>query len=439
MKDVKNELKKISYIAFPILAAFLSHLLIGFADSVMAGRYSSNDLAAISIGAAIWLPIFLFFSAILSALTPLLASMIGKGEKVQQKDLIKTGKIFSIFASFILISIIITIAFFIHIIIKDEKIYLITKNYLIFISLGMPAFMLYRVYSSIFEAYGKTIPIMISSFSGAIINIPLNYIFIYGKLGFYEFGGIGCGIASFISSYVMLFVIIFIYKKLDYISNNLKSGRVNKQFGKKIITLGVPIGTSTFLESFIFGFGSILLAPIGHVSVAAHQIALNFISTIFMVPMSISIAMSIRISRFYGKNDLPYTTFIWKHGLLYVESIAIFSSIVMWIWADDILRIYTKDYNVLVIAKPLFIIAILFHIIDAFQVSVSNILKGYHNTKVPMLVNIISYWVIALPLGYILVYIFNLGAIGFWISLGVGIINSAIIMGFVLIKNYSFK
>lgn len=439
MKQVIYELKKISYIALPILAAFLSHLLIGFADSVMAGRYSSNDLAAISIGASIWLPIYLFFSAIISALTPLLASMVGEGEKLQQKNLIKTGKILSVAIGFILMGVIILSTYFIDIVIKDENIFLIAKKYLIFISFGMPAFMLYRVYSSIFEAYGKTIPIMISSFSGALVNIPLNYIFIYGKFGLPVFGGVGCGIASFISSYVMLFVISAIYKNLNYISKNFKNGNINRKFAKKIIALGIPIGTSTFLEAFIFGFGSILLAPLGPVSVAAHQIALNFISTIFMIPMSLSIAISVRISQFYGKKDLQYTTFIWKYGALYVEIIAIISSIIMWICSDYILGVYTKDHSVLAIAKPLFMLAILFHTIDAFQVTASNILKGYHNTRVPMYVNIISYWIIALPLGYILVYIVKLGPIGFWMSLVAGIINSAVILCFFLVKKYNFN
>jgi len=134
-----------------------------------------------------------------------------------------------------------------------------------------------------------------------------------------------------------------------------------------------------------------------------------------------------------------YTSYIWKVGLIYVEGIAILLSVLMLAFAHNILSFYTKDAEVLKIAYPLFVLSISFHVVDAFQVAANNILKGYHNTKLPMFVSIFSYWVIALPLGYFLTYIVKLNAIGFWLALVAGEINSAIVMGRYLIKNYNFN
>lgn len=435
MKKIYEEIRSISYIAFPIMVAFISHLFMGFTDNVMAGRYSSFDLAAVSIGSAIWVPLYLFFSAILSAITPMMAMMIGEGERQKQKDLLYTGRLLGLGVGFLLLLVIYGASHIISLITNDKNISPISSNYLSFVSYGMPAFLLYQVYRSIFEAHGKTVPIMLSSFAGMLLNIPLNFIFIYGKLGIPSMGGAGCGIATSISSYFMLFMLIIFYKKSIY----LGKGTMDKTFAKRIITLGLPIGASTFLEAFVFSFGSIMLAPFGAVTVASHQVALNFISIIFMIPMSLGIAISVRISQFYGKKDLIYTTFIWKTGIALVGFIAIVSSLFIYFFSDIVLHLYTKDEGVLQLAKPLLIIAISFHVIDAFQVTVSNVMKGYHNTKFPMIVNIISYWIITLPLSYFLVYIYDLKAIGFWLSLVAGIVSSALILGITLLHRYNFR
>lgn len=435
MKKAIDEIKEISYIAFPVMGAFLSHLLMDFTGNVMSGRYSSNDLAAVSIGSAIWVPTYLFFSSILSALTPLMATMIGEGSTIKLKDLLKTGKAIAIAIGIALIILFFGSGVLIDIIVKDPSISAIAKRYLFYIILGMPGFLIYQIYLSLFESYGKTVPIMISSFTGMIINIPLTYIFVYGKLGIPPLGGAGSGIAISITTYIVLTIAMVFSKKII----NPGKGKIKFDLIKKIFYLGIPIGASTFLESFVFSFGSIMLASLGALTIAAHQIALNFISTIFMIPLSFGIAISVRVSQYYGKKDMPYTSYIWKVGLIYVEGIAILLSVLMLSYAHYILSFYTKDTEVLKIAYPLFVLSISFHVVDAFQVAANNILKGYHNTKLPMFVNIFSYWVIALPLGYFLTYIVKLNAMGFWLALIAGEINSAIVMGTYLIKNYNFN
>jgi len=434
-KKVLNEAKNIFVIAFPIIVASVSHLLMGFTDNVMAGRYSSVDLAGVSLGSAIWLPVTLFFMAILSSATPLMSTSIGRDGGKGNSEIFKTGLFLAALIGLILIFIINLSTLLLKIFIKENKTAEITKNYLIFVSFAIPGFLIYQVIRSVFESIGKTAPIMISSFIGMLLNIPLNYIFIYGKLGVKPFGGSGCGIATSISTYVMLILLLLILKKAQI----LKKGKLSKEKIKQIIKLGLPIGAATFLEAFIFSFGSIMLAPLGTITVASHQIALNFISTIFMIPMSLGIAISVRVSHKYGENDLLYSATVWKIGIGMVLSIALFSSILMYLMIDKIIGFYTKDPNLIYNTKPLMMLAISFHIIDAFQVAANNALKGYHNTKYPMWISLFSYWIIALPLSYILVYIFNLAAIGFWIALIVGIVIAAGLLGYKLIKDYNFK
>lgn len=434
-KIVLSEGQKIFSIAFPIIVASVSHLLMGFTDNVMAGRYSSNDLAGVSIGSSIWLPITLFFMSILSSATPIMSAGLGKDGGEENGTVFKTAIILSLILGLSLTLILNFVIDIIDIFLKDPKTTIITKNYIHFVSYCIPGFLIYQVLRSVFESVGKTTPIMFSSFLGMLINIPLNYIFIYGKLGVKQFGGAGCGIATSISTYIMVLVLFIILKNV----NLIKNGAFSISKARNIIKLGLPIGVSTFLEAFIFSFGSIMLAPLGALVVASHQIALNFISTIFMIPMSLGIAISVRVSYKYGQNDLPNSTIIWKTGIAMVLITATVSSIIMYAFMDTIIGFYTKENRLIVNTRPLMLLAISFHIIDAFQVAANNTLKGYHNTKYPMWTSFISYWIIALPLSYIFTYKISLGAIGFWISLIIGIIVAATLMGIKLFHKYNFK
>ncbi|MGB9731890.1 MATE family efflux transporter [Calditerrivibrio nitroreducens] len=431
----KIEAKRIFYIAFPIIIASVSHLLMGFTDNVMAGRYSSNDLAGVSVGSAIWLPLTLFFMAVLSSTTPLMSVEIGKDGGKSNGTIYKTALITAIITGVILFIILHLITIILKNFLVDNQTFNITRRYLMYVSFAIPGFLVFQVFRSVFESTGKTSAIMISSFIGMLLNIPLNYIFIYGKLGIPEMGGSGCGLATSISTYIMVFIIYFIIKK----GNLIKNGNFSTSEVIKIVKLGLPLGISTFLEAFIFSFGSIILAPLGSLVVASHQIALNFISTIFMIPLSLGVAISVRISHRYGENKLMLSTIAWKTGLFIVIVISFFLSLLMYLFLDTIISLYTKDQHLIQLTRPLMILAISFHIIDAFQVAANNSLKGYHNTKYPMWVVFFSYWVMALPLSLIFIYHFNMGAFGFWLSLIVGIIMAAILLGYKLLKEYNFK
>lgn len=434
-ESVLSEGRKIFSIAFPIIVASVSHLLMGFTDNVMAGRYSSNDLAGVSIGSSIWLPITLFFMAVLSSTTPIMSAALGRDGGKENGTVFKTAIALSLLLGLSLTLLLNLTIDFIDIFLKDPKTTAITKNYLHFVSYCIPGFLLYQVLRSVFESVGKTTAIMFSSFLGMIINIPLNYIFIYGKFGLKALGGAGCGIATSISTYIMVLVLFIILKKVKII----KYGAFSKSEAKKIMKLGLPIGASTFLEAFIFSFGSIMLAPLGAMVVASHQIALNFISTIFMIPMSLGIAISVRVSYKFGQGDLPQSTIIWKTGIAMVLIIATISSLFMFAFMDMIIGFYTKDHELITNTRPLMLLAISFHIIDAFQVAANNTLKGYHNTKYPMWTSFVSYWLIALPLSYIFTYRLGLGAVGFWFSLIIGIIVAATLLGYKLLGKYNFK
>ncbi|MCX8085035.1 MAG: MATE family efflux transporter [Calditerrivibrio sp.] len=429
------ESKRILKIALPIIVASISHLLMGFTDNVMAGRYSSVDLAAVSIGSAIWLPITLFFMSVLSGATPIISAELGGNNLDEAKDVFKTSVYIAVIFGVMLFVIFNLMEHILAFFIVERDILIITSNYLYYISFGVPAFLLYQSLRSYFESKGYTVPIMFCSFVGMLLNIPVNYIFIYGKFGMKALGGAGCGVATTISTYVMVLLLFIIYKRFPYISG----GKLTYHAAKRILKLGLPIGISTFLEAFVFSFGSVILAPLGPITVAAHQIALNFISTAFMIPMSLGIAISIRVSHEYGKGELYYSSMVWKIGALLVVSIAFVSSLAMYLTSDIIVKLYTKDVYVLMLAKPLMVLAICFHFVDAFQVAANNTLKGYHNTKYPMWICFISYWIIALPLGYFMTYKLSKGVIGFWYSLIIGIIIAAIMFGYKLISKYSFK
>ena len=201
----------------------------------------------------------------------------------------------------------------------------------------------------------------------------------------------------------------------------------------QLIRLGLPIGLSLLVEASIFALIALFLAPLGALAVASHQITLNYSSLIFMIPLSISTAITIRVGHAIGKQRFDRARLISITGLTLNSSIALVTALLTLIFAENIAEIYTHDPRVISIAVGLLSLNALYQFSDAFQVGAAAALRGYKDTRVPLLMVIFAYWVIGLPLGYSLALTdfwgTPLGAKGFWISLIVGLSIAAVLLG----------
>lgn len=401
----------------------------------MAGRFNSTDLAAISLGSSIWLPLFLASQGILMATTPMVAHLVGAGKPTETRETLHQGSVIVVALCVLAMYILHNCGPILAIMDVEPRLASLTTEYLAAISWGFPALLLYQLLRSYIEGFGKTQPAMKIALLGLACNIPLNYVLIYGKFGLPEFGGVGCGWATSIVMW-MMFITSVVYllrsptfKPLSPLKN-WQLPEINAF--KRYLALGLPIGIALLIEVSMFSVIALLLADLGEVMIASHQITISFTGLIFMLPLSISLALTIRIGHRLGQGDNQGAKQSAMLGLIITLTLAIFSSGLMAIFAQNIAELYTTDLRIISIASTLIIIAALFQFSDAIQITCSGALRGYKDTKVPLLLVFIAYWVVGLPTGYLLgktdLITSPMGPKGFWIGLLIGLTIGAILL-----------
>jgi len=428
MKKFINESNHFLKIGIPIFGSQLSYMIMHTTDTIVSGRYSSEELAGLVLAGAFTFPIYMLFQGIMFAITPIVAQLYGSkeftkiGQKMRQIFWIAILIAFSIFFIFLFLS---KILLFFPL---DKDILSISTEYLRSVSVGMFFYVMFRYLSSYSEGMTLTLPVFFVVLFGALINIPLDIIFAFGYFGIPEMGSEGCGYATSIVSMIMFFLMLRIilsskkYKKTELLKEfNGPSLKVSKE----ILKLGVPIGVGIFAEMTMFSGAAIIIGQLGDEILSGHAVALNIASILFMLPLAIGLAGSTRVGNLLGEKkflDAKYSSYVGV-SLCFIG--ALFNMIMLLIFRENFSSIYSKDIEVINVAISLLIYASIFQIPDGIQMGSLGALRGYKDTFAPMVFLLISYWIFAIPLGYFLTnYGFTkpLGAEGMWISMIMGLV-----------------
>lgn len=423
-------------LAYPILIAQLIQNLMGFVDTVMSGRVSTADMAAVAIGSSVWLPIILAAYGLLMALTSIGSQYFGAGDYKKIINATYQSTWIAILLGITLIIIFVTSIPLIEPLINLNGNYkTLLFDYLYYIVWGAPGFCLFLVLRNYAECMSLTKPAMVISIIGLIINIPANYIFIYGELGMPALGGAGCGIATAIVYWVM-FIAMLIYVRINKQLQKVDLYKKVYGFDMKEIThilkVGIPISLSLLIEVSLFCVVAILLVPLGENIVASHQIALNFSGLVFMVPLSFAMAVTIKVGFAIGNNELLQAKELTRHAIIFGLLVAVLTASLTLIFTQQIAQIYSADTDVINIAASLMLLAAIFQFSDAIQVMSAGALRAYKDTKAILIITFISFWVIGLSVGYLLGltdYIMpRLNAAGFWWGFIIGLTTAAILL-----------
>lgn len=425
----------------PILLAQLSQTSMAFVDTVMAGKVGPVDLAAVAVGSSLFFPIYLFLVGLLTAVTPLAAQAHGRRDSAGIFRSLQQGVVVGLFCGILTMVLIWQLSPLFQILQVSPEIASPAKRYLFAVSLGMPFAGIFLALRSGGEGVSLTRLSMLAGFTGLAVNIVANYVLIFGKLGLPAMGGVGCGWATTISMFAMMITMALLLQKSRVEGVVDLFRRLDRTLWQSIgqfLALGLPIGLSLFVECSIFAIISLLIARFGAEIVSAHQIALNFTSLVFMVPLSLSMALSIRVGFSIGRKQPVRMKRIVQSGLFLALCFACLSCIFIITCADTIALLYTNEMAVREVAVRLLFFAALFQLSDAIQVNCSGALRGCKDTKIPMLLMVFAYWGIGLPVGYG-IGIMGLasmepGAEGFWIGLIVGLTFSAIFQAIRLYK-----
>ena len=305
------------------------------------------------------------------------------------------------------------------------------SGYLYALSWGVfPLYMLLML-SSVNEGLFSTKALMYISLMAIPINIALNYIFMYGYFGIPAMGAVGLGYATAIV-WTLTFIALFLYtvfsKKYQHITFFKHFHKPDIQVFKEILTVGIPLSFTIGLEVLMFGAVGLFIGRYSVEIIAAHQIALNFISIIFMVPLGLSIAVTARVGHAVGRNSnsgIKLATYI---GLIFSVIVTFFAMLVTFSLPAQIISVYTTELDVLKNAVPLLYMAAIFMMFDGIQVTTSGALRGMKDTFVPMILSGISYWLIGFPVGYYLAQTMNMQAQGYWIGFIAGLSTAAVLL-----------
>lgn len=430
---IKTEWVALFALGTPILIGQLAQISNGVIDTIMAGRSSADDLTGVAIGNSLWVPIFLFMLGLLNATQPLISGH--KGSKQFDKILPVTWNALyicaaaSVFASLILLNIDPVFS----LLDMSENTTRIASGYLHAFAIGIPATLALITLRGLTDGLGFTKIYMAFSILATLINAPLNYIFIFGKLGLPAMGGIGCGWATAISQWLAVILLwTYMHWAPSFKDFHLWQQRMwpTRKGVVEILQLGVPIGFTIFVEATMFAVIAMLLAPLGAVVVAGHQIALNVVSVFFMVPLSVGLALTIRISYLVGAKDEDEAWLSARSTIGLVVAIAAVFASLLFVFAQQIASIYSTETEVIEMAAHLLWFGAVFQIADVLQVVIISALRGYKDTKVPMFIMVSSFWAVGIPLGYILAYkdwlVEPIGAAGFWIGMIAGLSHAAV-------------
>jgi MATE family multidrug resistance protein len=412
----------------------LSHLgqvTVQVADAMMVGRIGKEPLAGVSFANSIFV-IFLVMGIGMSfAITPQTAQADGERDISKLTAILKHGILVNMLFGLVLAAVL----FFGHGVLwhfnQPEIVVELAIPYLKIISISLVPFMIFQAFRQFAEGLGFTKQSMYITIIANLLNIALNYIFIFGKLGVEPMGLYGAGLATFISRILMAILM----GAFVYFNHRFKAYREEFTFGnfslslvRKNLELGVPMAFQLIFEVTTFSVAAIMIGWLGATPLAAHQIAINMASIAYMVALGISAAATIRVGNQLGKKD--YSTMRNAALTCFIMAIALMSvaAMIFVLGRDFLPTLYIEDPEVIRLASMLLVVAALFQLSDGVQVIGLGALRGMSDVKIPTIITLVAYWMIGLPLGYVLGFTFDQGAIGVWYGLLAGLSIAAILL-----------
>jgi len=443
---MKEQFFKLFTLAFPIITTQFSQMAMGVVDTMMSGHAGTTDLAAVAIGSSIWIPLIYLFAGILTAITPTVAHFCGANTHQKIGHTIRQSLWIGLFLSLTgIIILVLTENLFIFMQVEASVIPIATR-YIIAIAWGLPAMIGFFILRDLNEGMKNIIPVMLIGLLGLLVNVISNYLLIFGNFGAPELGGEGAGWATTITHWIMLLVLfVYVMRSKNFKQINLLAMDFSPDFKelKQLITLGLPIGITFFVEGSIFSVIALFIASLGIITIAANQIALNFSSLVFILPLSLSISLTIQVGHYMGAGQIQQARDTIKAGYFISFCISIISAIIIFNFASGIAGLYTDHPEVIMLAVSLMYFTAMYQFSDGIQLCSAGSLRGMKDTAVPMIFSIISYWIIGFPLGYTLaltdIITLPMGAKGFWIGLLVGLTFSAILMTFRLYSKLKIR
>lgn len=444
-RDILPYYKRNLKVAFPVMLTQFGAAMVGLADSIMVGHYSTADLAAVSFSNAIFFTVMVFSMGALMGVTPLVGHVHGRLEKLLQQgttddeiahkheqitSYLINGLVFTAIICLFSLLLLAPCIPFLDRFGQEPEVVSCARPYYILIVLSIIPFLLFCFSKQYLEGLGNTFVAMMITLGCNLLNILLNWVFIFGHWGFTPMGAEGAGWATLIARALMpVCFFIAMYARADwrrYLSS-MRRRLITRREVESLITIGMPIGLQSFAEAFLFTASFIIIGWISKEALAAHHIANQMADLTFMLALGIGSATTIRVSHQLGKGDLHAVKMASRASVHLCLLMNTIGAAIMIFGRNYIPYIFTDDPEVVPIASTLLVIAGTFQYADGLQCIGAAMLRGIQDVRVPMRIALFAYIGVALPLGMYLTFPTGLGAQGMWIAFVVALAIPAVL------------
>lgn len=418
-------------LSIPIIIGHLGHMMMAVTDNVMVGRIGSVSLAAAGLSNVLFFLILVMGLGISVAITPLVAQAHGAGEKKECGLVLRQGLIVTLLSGLVLFVITLVLADSLDYLDQPQAVVESAKVYMRILGFSIFPMMVFQSYKQFAEGLSITKSAMVITLLANIVNVFANWIFIFGHLGAPAMGLAGAGLGTLLSRVFMAVAMAVVVMKSPYLKTFDPFGsrfRIHGVMIKKLLRIGIPAGFQYVFEVSSFAGASVLTGWIGTKELAAHQIALNLSSISYMFSLGVSAAATVRVGTTFGKKDIRGTRMAGFAAIALICLFMIFFATTFICFRSIFPGFYISENDVIVIASQILIIAGVFQVSDGIQAVSAGMLRGVMDVNIPTVITFTAYWVIGIPVGYVLGIRMHFGVTGVWIGLLTGLTASAVMM-----------
>ena len=401
-----RELGALLRLSWPIAVTQVTQMSMGVMDTLMASQLGPVEVSGVHLGGALFWPVLLLVSGVAMALTPSVSQLRGSGRTDQIAEVARQTLWIMLAMGLLLIVFMRNVEPLYHYFGVDPAATEVATAYLSALSFGVAQFMMYFSLRYLCDGMSWTKPAMIIALIAVSLKLPLNLLFIYGAFGFEGLGGVGCGYSSALVMTAQLISMVIVVTKGRIAHLGVFYGFSRPRFGEmyRIFKLGLPIGASISLEMAVFAVTTVLVAKLGVLSMNAHAIAANVSGVAFMLPLALGMGATIRVGFYAGARDFESARRVVRVALLSALVVACGLLTMLAVFRFSIAGLYTQVPEVISLGASLLLLCAFYQLVDDVQIVAIGALRGIKDTRTPMLVSLVAYWLIGLPLGILLAF-----------------------------------
>lgn len=429
--SVGHDVRAIVLVGWPLVLNNLFSIGVNVSDTLMVGRLGATQLAALSIGSALWIGIFLAGLGVIMALGPTVAQHYGAQRHAEIGHDTRQAAWLALAISLVVVVVMNNVDPLLLRLGIEPEVVTLAEGYLRALSLGVPGYYLYHVLRQMNEGIGRTVPIMVVMGVALLVNVSLSYVFIFGAFGAPKLGVIGGGFGSGLTFWLMAIALgVYTARTPAYARFALWDRFERPQWHtmRRLLGLGGPIGLSLMMQAGLFTALALLMGTLGKTYAAAHQVTLNYAGLVYMLPLGLAFATATLVGQHVGRGLPARARRIGYTGIVLCGSLAMSIGLLTWFVAPWIARAYTQDDAVIALATSLLAVSAFLQAGDGTQSAAAGALRGLKDTRVPMLINGAIYWGVGFVLAWTLGVVKGMGAVGIWIGLASALCTAAVVL-----------